>query len=326
MLTIGQAHSAPIEVDAGQDVRALTFTANGEYLVTGDDKGASVWRVKDETQVARMETQDRVYSLAASENGKWIAAGTYTELLVWNGEAFQQVLKHWEGDCVGAVDFSPDSTRLVAASDKKRAIVWDLATGKQVQTLPHQNYVRAAKYSPRGDRIVTAERYTPVRVWDSNDGRLLVDIDVKVTPQFNTGFLWSNDHLFVVSGKEIKEFDTSTHSKVSEWPVPDADYCSCIALSKHGRFIAFSAIRIVTFWDTSTRNQLPLTLQHPRDVRSIAFSPDDQILAIGGGRKITLQSLSRINVSATFCRAISSQNNFLAPASSPSVAPTSYFS
>ena len=324
MLTIGQAHSAPIEVDAGQDVHALTFTANGEYLVTGDWDGVGVWRVKDGTQVARTETF-WVHSLAASENGKWIAAGTYTELVVWNGETFEQVLKHAEGDHVNAVDFSPDSTRLVAGTNKKTAIIWDLATGKQVQTLRHQNYVRAAKYSSRGDRIATATFKGPVEVWNSDDGRLLVDINVTVTPEYNTGLLWSNDHLFVVSDKKIEEFDASTGSKVSEWPVPNINKYSCIALPKHKQFIAFSAKSTVTFWDTSTHKQLPLTLQHPQGIHSIAFSPDDQILAIGGGMKITIHSLSGINVSATFCRAMSSPNSFLAPASSPSVPPTSYF-
>ena len=324
MLTIRQGHSAPIEVDAGQDVRALTFTANGKYLVTGGDNGAGVWRVKDRTQVARMEMRDRVLSLATSKNGEWIAAGTLRGMVVWNAETFEQVLKHEEGDFVNAVDFSPDSTRLVAGTDNKRAIVWDLATGKQVQILRHQNYVRAAKYSPRGDRIATAEGYGPVRVWDSSNGRLLFDINVTVTSWYNTGLVWSNDHLFVASDKKIEEFDASTGSTVSEWPVPDIKPHSCIALPKHEGFIAFSAERAVTFWDLSTHDRL-LTLQHPQDIRSIAFSPDDRIIAIGGGSKITPQSLSSINVRATFCRAISSLNSFPAPASSSSVSPTSYF-
>ena len=325
MLTIGQAHSTPIEVDVGQNVQALTFTANGEYLVTGDDKGPRVWRVKDGTQVARMETC-LVRSLAASENGKWIAAGTKREMFVWNAKTFEQVLKHEEGRSVNAVDFSPDSTRLVAGTDLSRAIVWDLATDKQVQILHHQDDVIAAKYSPRGDRTATATFQGRVRVWDSNvnDGRLLVDIDVSVTPHYNTGLLWFNDHLFVVSDKKIEEFDASTGSKISKWPVPNTNWNSCIALLKHEEFIAFSAERAVTFWDLSTHNQL-LTLQHPQDIRSIAFSPDDRIIAIGGGSKITIQSLSSINVSAMFCRAISSLNSFLAPAFNPSVSPTSYF-
>ena len=281
-----------------------------------------MWRVKDGKQVARMKTRGTVISLAASKNGKWIAAGTYNAMLVWNAETYEEVIKHeegWLGQIIHGVDFSPDSMRLVAGSDKKTAIVWDLGTGKQVQTLRHGDWVRATKYSPQGDRIATATLGGPVRVWDSSDGRLLVDIDVKVTPQYNTGLLWSNGHLFVASDKTIKEFDASTGSKVSEWPVPDINDYSSIALPKHKLFIALSAKRTITFWDTSTHNQLSLTLQHPKDIHSIAFSPNDQILAIGGGKIITLSPVSNVS-----CRVISSLNSFLAPAFSPSVSPTSY--
>ena len=324
MLTIGQERSVPTEIDAGQFVRALAFTANGEYLVSGDVKGVGVWRVNDGKQVGRMETQHTVSCLAASKNGKWIAAGTLREVVVWDAETYEQVLKHDERSYVNAVDFSPDLTRLVAGTDNKTAIVWDLVAGKQAQTLRHHNYVIAAKYSPRGDRIATATFNGPVRVWDSNDGRLLVDIDVKVIPLYNTGLLWSNDHLFVITDQRIKEFDVSTGSKASEWPVPDTDGYSWIALPKHEQFIAFSAKRTVIFWDTSTHNQLPLTLQHPEHIWSITFSPDDRFLAVGGGEKIILSPVSTVS-----CCVISSLNSFLVPSIctglSASVSPTPYF-
>ena len=309
MLTIGQERSAHTEIEVGQNVRALTFTANGEYLVSGHEREVRVWRVKDGKQAARLEAWDYIHSLAASKNGKWIATGTFKGVVVWDAQTRAQVLKHKEDSFVRGVDFSPDSTRLAAGTDNGTAIIWDLGTGKQVQTLYHEHYVIAAKYSPLGDRIATATCDGPVRVWDSNDGHLLVDIKVIVTPSFNTGFFWSNHNFFVVSDKKIKEFDASTGSKVSEWPVSDANDCSCITLPKHEQFIAFSAKRTITFWETSTHDQLPLTVQHPEDIRSIAFSPDNRILAIGGGGKITFSSVSTVS-----CWVISSLNSFLAQA------------
>ena len=321
MLTIGQERSAPTEIDVGQNVQALTFTLNGEYLVSGHEEEVRVWRVKDMKQVTRMETRIDILSLAASKNGKWIAVGTYTGTFVWNAETYEQAIRCREGNWTFGVDFSPDSTRLVGATEKKSAIVQDLGTGKQVQVLRHQNYVIAAKYSPRGDRIATADTFGLVRVWDSSDGHSLVDIDVNVIPVCNTGLLWSNNHLLVLSDKKIEEFDVPTSSKVSEWPVPHTDHHSCIALPLHEQFIAYSAKRTITFWEISTHNQLPFTLQHPEDIHSIAFSPDDRILAIGGGRKIVLSPVSTMS-----CCVISPLNSFQAPVFTPSVCPTPYFS
>jgi len=158
--------------------------------------------------------------------------------------------------------------------------------------------VFAAKYSPQGDRIATATSDS-VRVYDSDDGRLLVDVKITVTLWLNTGLLWSDNCLLVISNGKIKQLDASRGSVVSEWPVPDTRTGSPrISIPKHGKFIAYSAERTLTFWDTSTHTQLGL-IRHPRTIRSIAVSPDDHFIAIGGDPgTITIKSLSRITVSS----------------------------
>ena len=298
ILIIRQEHRGPrIEINVDSWIYAMTFSANGEYLLSGGG-GVRVWRVEDGTQVARMEAKD-VRCLAVSKDGRWIAAGTCLgDVFVWDARTHEQVFKHWEESsyAITGVDFSPDSTRLVSASTNQTASIWDILTGKQLQTLRHSIWVRAAKYSPQGGRIATATKYC-IRVWDSKDGRLLLDINVGVDPLYNTGLLWSNNHLFVISGNRIQQIDASTGSVVSEWSVPISTYYSCITLPNHGQFIAYSANRAITFWDTSSHTQLG-HIQHPQDIHSTALSPDDEVIAIGGeGGKVCL---SRTIVSVLF--------------------------
>ena len=254
-----------------------------------------MWQAEDGKREASLATET-VNCLAVSKDGKWIAGGINDQVSVWDATTFQVSWKH-EGRPVNAVDFSPDSTRLVSASDERTAIVWDIANGKQMQTLSHDDVLIAAKYSLQGDRIATAT-FDSVIVWDSNDGRSLVNIKVTVVPWYNNGLLWFNDHLLVVSDGKIKEFNAFTGSTVSEWPVPDTAWYSCIALPKHAEFVAYSTKRMVTFWDTSTHAQLALTVQHPQGVHSIALSSDDRLLAIGGeGGNIVVKRLFGIIVS-----------------------------
>ena len=299
-LTVPQEHrEPPIEINVGSKVDAVTFSANGEYLLSGGDGGVRVWRVEDGTHVARMETR-AVRCLAVSKDGRWIAAGTYLgDVFVWDAKTHKQVFKHNEDSRdINGVDFSPDSTRLVSASENRMATIWDIPTRQRVQTLRHDNFFKAAKYSPQGDRIATAT-VDAIRVWDSKDGRLLLDIKVRVDPWHNTGLLWSNNHLFVISGSRSQQIDASTGSVVSQWPLPESDYYSCIALPKHGEFITYSANRTVTFRDTSSHTQLG-HIQHPQDIHSIALSPDDEFIAIGGERgKVCL---SRIIANVCFVR------------------------
>ena len=320
MLTVGQEGSPLIEINVGSWTTAVTFAANGEYLVSGGKEGVRVWRVEDGKQMATMEAKG-VLCLAVSKDGRWITAGTekYGDVIVWDANIHTKVFalgRSWFSASlriIYGVDFSPDSgsTRLVFSSHD-RASIWDIATRKQVRTLRHGNWVRAAKYSPQGDRIATATGKS-VRVWDSNDGRLLVDIPVTVTPWLGTSMLWFDNRLFVVSDSKIKQFESSTGSTVSEWPVPDSNELSCIALPKHGGFIAYSTQRTVTFWDTATQARLGL-IQRSDEIHSIAVSPDGRFLAIGGKhRSITINSLSHITVSILSRCVVVHLNNFIAP-------------
>jgi WD40 repeat protein len=122
-------------------------------------------------------------------------------------------------------------------------------------------------------------------------------IKVKVTPRFNTGLLWLNNHLFVVSQTSIKQFDASTGSVVSEWPIRHSNGQSCIALPKHGQFIVYSTNHTVMLWDTSTHTTLG-AFHHFQELCSVAISPDDRRLAIGEEEgNITIKNLPCVNAS-----------------------------
>ena len=278
----------------GQDRPPVTFAASGEYVVSCVTRGVQVWRVEDGKLLATMEAE-HVQCVAFSKDAKWIAAGTFWgDVMIWDAEIFRHVFTTWRiDDVIRGVDFSPDSTRLLALGDKT-ATVWDIATRELVFRLRHEKSLLAAKYSPNGNQIATATEES-VRVYDGNKGHLVVEIKVQVTTSHNTGLLWFNNGLFVISDSSVKQIDASSGSTIWETPVPNP---SCITIPGHGEFIAYSANRTVTFWDTSTHTQCGL-VHHPQDIYAIALSPDGRFLAIGGEdqKKNTIKRLSRITVS-----------------------------
>ena len=208
ILIAGQERSSAIEINASYDLRAVTFSANGEHLLSsGLIQNVEMWRVQDGRRVATMEARQAL-CFAVSKNGKWIAGGTWCGMFVWDAETDETVWEH-TGDAYDIVDFSPDPTKLVSGSSNLTATIWDIASAEEIRTLEHEQRLRAAKFSSDGNEIATATRYS-VQVWDSKDGHLLVDIPVMVTSLYNNGLLWFNDHIFVVSGSTIKQLDAST--------------------------------------------------------------------------------------------------------------------
>ena len=307
MLIVGQEQRGrPVEINHNGRTDEPTFSADGQYLLTIDWDTVHMWGVEDGKQMARMEAKD-VQCVAMSQDGRWIAAGGKGYVVLWNTKTYEKLKlpleRSYKNKTARGMDFSPNSSQLVAAiawyhpepeewSDRHvaKTKIWDIATQKRVQTLDHAD-AQAATYSPQGNRIATANDRS-IRIWDSNDGRFELIQDIKDV--YVTGVLWqSNDHLFVLSYRDrgdstiFQQIDVSTGTISAEWP---ADPHSCIAAPKHGNFIAYSIGHTVAIWDVLTRSQLGL-IQHTQDVASIALSPDDRFLAIGGrDKKITINA------------------------------------
>ena len=242
-------------------------------------------------------------AISVSRDGKWIVCGTRKGTSVWGAELQRKIVEVEDTNFVGAVDVSPEPTRFATgtAFGDAKASIWSITTGERlVGPLKHDNGIQGIKFSPDGRHIATVS-LNSIYIFDSYNGDQLITIKSSVPGRYGTTpIVWPSDgRLFAISedGK-IKSFDTSTGSQLAEWQVHshDSENPMSIALSEHNSFIACSAGRSVSFWDTSTHTQLGSILEDDDEIRGIAFSPDGAHLAIGGNSNetITIWNLSGI--------------------------------
>jgi len=328
-----------IVIDGRNAIYSVAVLPDGKHFMSGDAEGMiQRWRMEDGKEVGTpMSAGSPTLNIAVPRDGKWIVSGTAIGLavMVWNAESHSKVteFKLAHRDYVRVVDVSPDTTKIATGSDDKTACVWSLSTGERLLgPLEHDDYVLATKFSPDGRLIATAtHERDSVRVYDSRNGRLFVDFPVRVSSFFNAvnrnqSLAWASDskQLFAISiHGNIHCVDVPTGTTLLKWHIHSGDSPTSIALASNGTFIAASARSSVSFWDTTSQEQIGTVIKYTHEVESMTMSSNYDLVT-SGDKRITLRALcgtlpSRYldNVSVLAQKSLQSQTALFAVADPP---------
>ena len=281
---------------------AFKFDSDGMHVLSGQEDGLRRWRIADGQEVGKQPGSE-VRAISVSRDGKWIVCGTENGASVWDAKMQEKAIEVEGTAGVMAVDISPDSARFATAATKAgsdcKASIWNITTGERlVGPLKHDNYMTGIKFSPNGEHIATAVEEDSIRVFDSHNGDQLITIETDIPGLWpSTPLAWSNNgqQLFAASeDRKIKSFDVSTGSQLAEAQVQGDGRFKSIALATNGKFLVTIVDRSISFWDTSTLTQIGPVVENSRNVCSIALSPDCNYLATGGGGHIAIRNLYNI--------------------------------
>jgi len=150
------------------DVRDVTFSANGERIATAsNDKTVKIWDRLGQLLHSLNGHTERIYSVSFSPDGERLASASRDGTIrLWNGEGeFIKVLNSHQ-DWVLDVSFSPDSQTLVSASRDKTIKLWT-RDGVLIKTLKgHQSRVNGVSFSPDGQVLASASDDQTVKLWN----------------------------------------------------------------------------------------------------------------------------------------------------------------
>jgi WD40 repeat protein len=278
-----------IETGDDAAIFSVAFNSDGMQLFGGNNDGVRRWRVADGQEVRNQMAMD-VNAISVSTDGQWMVCGSRKGASVWDAKTQENTIEVDGTDMVGAVDISPESTSFATAAGRGsgyKASIWNIITGERlVGPLQHNGFITGIKFSPNGEHIATAVRDRSIRVFDSRDGDQLIAIKTDMPSWWpSIPLAWSNDghQLFAAaSDRKIKSFDVSTGSQVAELQVHGDNEVVSIALAANGKFLATFVGYAISFWDTSTLTQIGPVIKDSHWIRSISLSPDSGCLATGG--------------------------------------------
>jgi WD40 repeat protein len=283
------AHSFP-----GGHVWQLGVSPDGKKAACCDPapKTVPVFNPQSGERVGTLEGfADVVRATAFSPDGKWLATGNDTELLLWDAEKLQLVKKI--DTPAGWVAFEPGGKTLLTAShdqtrpDPDHVVTrWHLKTwqGTRLPSLSRRQGWTAFQLSPDGRTLFSVvvdgrdtERF--VRAYDALTGRVFSEARGHAGQVMAVAFSPDGKRLASVSlepGVRIWHLTTGQ----AEIVLPNEQGFFSVAFSADGKWLAAGeADGAVVLYDARTGARLR-TLPAPRSqVRAVAFSPDGTLVA-----------------------------------------------
>ncbi len=193
-----------------------------------------------------------------------------------------------------ALALSPDGSWVAAALQDGTIRLWNTQQNWARRTLTgHSGPVVGVAFLPDNSTLISASRDGTVRLWDASTGQIRSSLDARSGP-LNGLSLSADGTLLATIGDEgvIRLWDLATGQEVRSFG-PGEDTTHAVALSPDGTLVAAGDGPNIQIWDARTgvvvhrlegrwEDEKEKTwLGHRRPVRSLAFSPDGQILASG---------------------------------------------
>jgi WD40 repeat protein len=242
------------------------FSGEARLVAAGSDE-LSVWETATGKVRASWPQPSWVTAIAFPPAGDLLATGHDDAVVRLWCMASNRMLQEFRGHelAVSALAFSPDGTRLATAGEDRVIRLWDVAAGRQVGSLVgHTDRIPALAWRPDGRRIVSAGWDTTARVWD------VATCEPIILLNSHAGLV----HTLAFSPDGSRLACADSDNAVHVW---DAEHHRTLTVLRDP-LAGPSRLR-------PGAGASGLSAEEPK-VRCLAFSPDGQRLASGGGERV----------------------------------------
>jgi WD40 repeat protein len=283
--------------DVPQGVHRVEFLHDSPLLLAGTfNSSLAVWNLNDETFVGEITNgfNGDVRAIATSANGEQMAIGLFSGRVILSTiSTGAQLTLDYQGGGVTDVAFSPDGNMLASVGMDNKVLITETTHGDLITEFELADFTYSIAFSNDNQRVYVASNDGKVTTWDIERGQMVED-RILAFPTVRQ-VVYSPNGRFIAAVADDDSlghvFNAQTHKQIAVLNGHEGRIFS-IAYRSDSRLIATAGIGgDVLIWDTNTF-ELADTLSTNEDrIYSVAFSPNPNVLAVGGESFIRLWHL-----------------------------------
>ncbi|MCY3411779.1 MAG: hypothetical protein INQ03_09120 [Candidatus Heimdallarchaeota archaeon] len=282
------------------EISSVRYSPDGSILASGSgDASVRIWNSTTNKEIKTLSGHlGGVRSVSFSPDGSILASGSDDNtIILWNTTTYEEIstLSGHTGN-VRSIAFSPNGRIIASGSEDDKIKLWNITSNTVITTLSSQILgIYSVAYSPDGKILSSGSGENNIVLWNTTTYEVITTLTGHTDDVRSVVF--SPDGKMIATGsfdQLIKIWDVNSYTELASIPAPSMVWS--IAISSDGMKIAAAlANNEVRVWNISSTSEITTLSGHSSQVLSVAFSPDNTLLASSSGdKRIILWETDRV--------------------------------